>query len=137
MKANSRLSLALHALGHLARDMDRSRTSEEIARHNDTNPVVVRRVLGHLRKAGIVESRKGAGGGWRLVRAPEAVTLADVYAALGESLLNGDADDRAKTRCGIEAELQSRVDAALEDAERRLLERLSASTLAQLAQPDH
>lgn len=65
MKRNSRLSLALHTLGHMARDPEAMGTSSEIATHAGTNPVVVRRVLGRLRKAGLLISEKGHAGGWR------------------------------------------------------------------------
>ena len=82
MKRNSRLSLALHTLGHMAGDPARSRTSADIADHAGTNPVVVRRVLGKLREAGLLASEKGHAGGWRLARSPQEITLADVYLAL-------------------------------------------------------
>ncbi len=39
-------------------------------------------ILMQLRHAGLVESRRGADGGYRLARAPEAVTLADVIRAI-------------------------------------------------------
>ncbi|MEM7524351.1 MAG: Rrf2 family transcriptional regulator, partial [Pseudomonadota bacterium] len=37
MKRNSRLSLALHTLSHMAGDPDRMRTSADIAAHSGTN----------------------------------------------------------------------------------------------------
>jgi len=84
LKRNGRLALALHTLSHMARDPDSVRTSSDIADHAGTNPVVVRRVLGRLRQAGLLISEKGHAGGWRLARAPEAISLADVYIALDE-----------------------------------------------------
>lgn len=132
MKTNSRLALALHALGHLAAMPEQSRTSAEIARHNRTNPVVVRRVLGTLRDAGIVVSRKGHAGGWQLARAANAITLADVYSALGETFI-APAHSTVQHSCGIEAALHNRVGAALHDAEARLMERLAQDTVQDLA----
>ena len=58
MKRNSRLSLALHTLSHMAGDPNRVRTSADIAEHAGTNPVVVRRVLGRLREEGLLISVK-------------------------------------------------------------------------------
>ena len=52
MKRDSRLSLVLHALLHMAQ-RDDSMTSEQLAACLNTNPVVVRRTLGLLRQAGI------------------------------------------------------------------------------------
>ena len=74
MKRNSRLSLALHTLGHMAGDPDKMRTSSDIADHAGTNPVVVRRVLGKLRQAGLLTSEKGhaGAGNWqnRQIKSP-------------------------------------------------------------------
>jgi len=44
-------------------DADEAQTSAKIAEHAGTNPVVVRRVLGKLREAGLVTSEQGQYGG--------------------------------------------------------------------------
>ena len=88
MKKNSRLSLALHTLAHMAGEPEQMRTSADIADHAGTNPVVVRRVLGKLRDAQLLTSEKGHAGGWRLARSPHQITLADVYIALDLSLIH-------------------------------------------------
>lgn len=129
MKRNSRLSLALHALGHMAAEPERPRTSAEIARHNGTNPVVVRRVLGPLREAGLLASEKGHAGGWRLARPPERITLADVYLALGERLVGPDAA-AGKLDCAVEHVLHDRVTGVLDEVEHLLVERLAATSIA-------
>ncbi|NIR51108.1 Rrf2 family transcriptional regulator, partial [candidate division KSB1 bacterium] len=61
-------------------------TSDRIAWSVNTNPVVVRRVLGQLRKAGLVSSLPGASGGSKLKQEPEEITLADVF----DAVRNGD-----------------------------------------------
>ena len=47
-----------------------------------SSPVYLRRVLGALRRAGLVESRPGVHGGWLLARAPERITLGDAWRAV-------------------------------------------------------
>lgn len=131
MKRNSRLSLALHTLGHMAGDPDRTRTSADIAEHAGTNPVVVRRVLGKLREAGLLTSEKGHAGGWRLARAPDQITLADVYLALDESLVSS-ARDETPSACSVEHVLQRKVALVLEEVERSLVERLAVTTIAEV-----
>ena len=133
MKRNSRLSLALHSLAHMAGDPERTRTSAEIAAHAGTNPVVVRRVLGHLRAAGLLVAEKGHSGGWRLARAPEAITLADVYRALDERL--APAAEDAAPRCAVEHALERRMARVMEEAEAGLIRRLSAMTIAEAREP--
>jgi Rrf2 family protein len=129
LKRNSRLSLALHTLGHMAAEPDELQTSADIAAHAGTNPVVVRRVLGQLRQAGLLTSEKGHSGGWKLARAPEKITLADIYLALNERLVAPDSGDN-KHLCSVEHALHNKVSAVMRDIERNLVERLAVTTIA-------
>lgn len=133
MKRNGRLSLALHTLSHMAGDPGRVRTSADIAAHAGTNPVVVRRVLGKLREAGLLTSEKGHSGGWRLAREPSAITLADVYLALDERLV-AVTEDEAAPSCSVERNLQKRVTDVLVEVERTLVERLGATSITEVRQ---
>lgn len=131
MKRNSRLSLALHTLSHMAQDTDRTQTSSEIAGHAGTNPVVVRRVLGKLRKAGLLTSERGHSGGWRLARPSHEITFADVYLALEESLVASRSDTEQHS-CQVERRLEGRVIEILNEVEATLIDRLSGTTIAEI-----
>lgn len=131
MKRNSRLSLALHTLSHMAGDPARLRTSADIAQHAGTNPVVVRRVLGRLREAGLLISEKGHAGGWRLARDPQLISLADVYLALEERLIATETDDHAH-HCSVELALHKRVMGVMSEIEHSLVQRLSETSIAEV-----
>lgn len=129
MKRNSRLSLALHTVSHMASEPERTRTSAEIAGHAGTNPVVVRRVLGKLREAGLLTSEKGHAGGWRLARPPEDISLADVYLALEERLVASDLATDAPA-CSLEHALHARVGVVLDEIEQSLVEKLAETSIS-------
>jgi Rrf2 family protein len=134
MPRDSRFSVALHVLTHLAESRE-PRTSEDLAACVGTNAVVVRRTLAGLREAGLVASARGAGGGWALARDAAHVTLRDVYAALGQRLLHGVdvAGSKGRGGCRIQRAVAGTLDEFLHDAEALLAERLGGITLASLA----
>src|SRR4051794_21271328 len=85
MSGNSRYTVALHVLTWMALAARRGRqlvTSDQIANSVNTNPVVIRRVLGLLRDAGLVTAQRGAGAGWRLAVLPAELRLDRVYDAV-------------------------------------------------------
>ncbi|MBW5445975.1 transcriptional regulator [Cohnella sp. CFH 77786] len=84
---NSEFVIAVHSLVLLAHRPEGMATSEEIAENVCTNPVRVRKVMGCLRKHGFIGTREGSGGGYRLSRDPDEVTLADVYRSLAAGSL--------------------------------------------------
>ena len=132
MKRNSRLSVALHVLLHMAQRPDAAMTSEEMAACAGTNPVVIRRAFAGLREAGIVSSSKGHGGGWRLARPLSDVTLEQVQRALGERVVGVAAADESPG-CVVEQAVHHALDDAVAEATRVLDRRLAAITLADLA----
>jgi len=132
MKSSERLSAALHVLVHMAERPDAALTSAEMAAFVGTNPVVIRRGFAGLRDAGIVTSVKGHGGGWRLARPAEAITLAEIQHALGERVVSLTAFDVPPT-CLILRAVTAALDEAMQEAERALDRRLATLTLADLA----
>jgi Rrf2 family protein len=79
---SSKLSVGIHILTIFALKSGEALTSEFIACSVNTNAVVIRRLLGLLRAAGIVDSKSGVGGGWSLLVDPEQITLLDILRAV-------------------------------------------------------
>ncbi|MBV8037020.1 Rrf2 family transcriptional regulator [Roseateles sp.] len=136
MKRDGRLSGVLHLLLHMA-ETGAPATSETLARAMNTNPVVVRRLMAGLRRAGFVASAKGHGGGWVLGCPLSAMTLGDVHAALGAPpfLAAGLRDERSS--CLVEQAVNSALGAAYAEAEALLVARLHGVKLSVLAEDFH
>jgi Rrf2 family protein len=82
MAANARLAVAVHTLGMLAFADECPVTSDRIAESVQTNAVSIRRIFQALGRAGLVVGQMGPNGGARLGRAPEDITLADIWRAV-------------------------------------------------------
>jgi Rrf2 family protein len=61
---------------------DRLLSIAEIARSEGLPLAYLEQLVGELRRASLVEGTRGVRGGYRLARAPEAITVGDVYRVL-------------------------------------------------------
>jgi Rrf2 family protein len=132
MSANSRLTIAAHALawiGLYQRQGHEVATSEQIATSANTNPVVIRRLLGELRRAGLVESRRGLGAGWSLARELESTTLLDVYEAVEPGPLFALHRSTPDQGCVVGHGIQPVMQRVYEDIEETLKRELARVTL--------
>lgn len=132
MKRDSRLSTVLHGILHLA-EHSGPMTSEQLGRCMGTNPVVVRRIMGHLRDAGLVASARGPAGGWRIAADLQAVTLRQLHDALGEPAVFAIGNRHEAPDCLVEQAVNAALDGAFAEAEAVLLRAFSYITLADLA----
>lgn len=108
-------------------------TSETLALCLGTNPVVVRRTMGYLRKAGIVTSDRGHAGGWRIRADLRTVTLRQLHEALGEPAMFAIGNRNETPECLVEQSVNAALEGTLAEAEALLLKRFSEITLADLA----
>ncbi|PSJ30552.1 transcriptional regulator [Streptosporangium nondiastaticum] len=134
MGASSRMTVATHTLTWMAlvcpKRTDGIVTSDQIADSVNTNPVVIRRTLGSLRDAGLVESRRGQGAGWLLTRAPESITLRDVYLAVEHEPLLALHPATPNQKCPIGIGIPPVLREAYDRAEESMKRELAAVTIA-------
>ncbi len=130
MAANTRFAVAIHAMGMVAFGDEMNVTSDNIAKSVHTNPVVVRRLLAQLTRQGLVTVKLGAGGGARLTRPPDQITLADIYRALEEGPLFQVPLLGETHECSVGRNVGPVLTRVLLDAEKGLLAELQAVTLA-------
>ena len=58
----------------------------EISKRQDISLPYLEQLFVRLRRAGLVESVRGPGGGYRLARAPETIRVADILGAVDETV---------------------------------------------------
>jgi len=131
MRRDSRLSDVLHVLLHMA-DQSGPMTSESLATMLNSNPVVVRRILGGLRDRGLVQASKGRSGGWIVTCDLSQVTLLDIHEAVGSPELFAIGSRNQASTCLIEKAVNSALSRSIQEAQALLLERFAGITLAQL-----
>src|SRR4029078_10711193 len=81
MKLSVRGEYALRALLVLARDYqddDSVVRIQEISKRQNIPKRFLEQILNDLKSAGVVESKRGVAGGYRLRRPPQRITLADI-----------------------------------------------------------
>ena len=132
MRKDSKLSRMLHVLFHMARE-NKPFTSDQIAEMLETNPVVVRRTMSGLKKHGFVDSEKGPGGGWSLIKPLHDISLYDIYLAVGEPSIFAIGNEHSAPDCLVELVVNRALDHAFFEAQEVLIKNLKATQLDQLA----
>jgi Rrf2 family protein len=122
----------LRAMTELARYFERGPLSlAEVSRSQGISLDYLEQIAADLRRAGLLESRRGAQGGYHLARPPHSITAGDVIRALEGSILPVEciADSRC-TPCAREGSCTAR--GVWETVRDRLVETLDGITLADL-----
>jgi Rrf2 family protein len=78
MRLQKNTSLALYSVLEFARDPERHISAAEIADKHGVSPHHLAKVLAELARSGIVESVRGAGGGYRFTGNARRLTLMDI-----------------------------------------------------------
>jgi Rrf2 family protein len=124
--------MAAHALAVLAQSRD-GYPSAFVASSVNTHAVFLRRILGDLVAAGLVEAREGRTGGYRLARPPGRITLADVYRAVEPDGPLAPSPAEPNERCPIGAGMRKAFARTAGAAEGGLLAALEHETVADLS----
>lgn len=134
MKLTTKGRYAVTAMLDLALRYDKgSVTLSDIARRQGISLSYLEQLFAKLRRAGLVESVRGPGGGYNLARPPAEISVAQIILAINENI---DA-----TRCGGERNCQDDEPCLThqlwEDLSTRIHEFLSGITLGDLVERPH
>ena len=134
MQISSRFTIGLHIL--TAIDMfqkDYKVTSDFLAGSIRTNPVVVRKILGQLKKAGLIHSSQGVAG-ISMAKPLEEISFYDVYSAI-EPVEDGDLfrfHDDPNPDCPVGRNIHELLDGKLREIQSAMEEKMRGYTLADL-----
>ncbi|WP_102262519.1 RrF2 family transcriptional regulator [Mesobacillus jeotgali] len=128
---NSDFTLAIHSLTLLALQPDRMSTSEAISESAGVHPVRIRKVLGLLKKHGIIKSKEGTGGGFIFALDLNEVNLWDIYKLTSEGALQPKCPD-SNEKCVVGANMHKVLFAIFLGAEEHLGEYLKDYSIKEI-----
>lgn len=135
MQISSRFTIASHILVLLALEGEKEKqTSTSIAGSVGVNPVIIRNILAQLKEAGLVQVARGVGGA-RLTKAPDQMTLLQVYQAVelfGEKGQLFSFHEQPNPNCQVGRNIHPLLDHRLESAQSALERELGRTTIADL-----
>jgi Rrf2 family protein len=132
MAKNCRFAIAVHVAILLALSGTKPATSEWIAGSVNTNPVVVRRILSALSKAGLVRSSRGINGGSVLALPPKSITLLAINRAVDEAEAPSLHHTPPNQKCPVGRNILPVLTTLLERASAASDAILAATTLAEV-----
>lgn len=131
---NCRFTVSIHVLCLLAAKQKQPLTSEYIAGSVNTNPVVIRRLLAVLRRAGLVRSQPGVSGGWVLVADPKAINLGRVYQIVNPGTVFSLHARTPNPRCPVGGNIQRGLSTHYLKAQAAMEAELARSSIADVLQ---
>ena len=126
--------MAVHVLAVLAYKEGDPVTSSKLAGSVNTNPVIIRRLLLTLKRARLIDTRKGAGAGSRLTRSPQRINLAEIYRAVESNEGFSSPSKKPNAGCPVGNCIRKTLEKVFTSAENALERDLEKTTLADVVQ---
>jgi Rrf2 family protein len=126
--------MAVHVLAVLAYHEGDPVTSTLLAESVNTNPVIVRRLLLSLKRARLIETRKGVGAGSRLSCSPKRIDLAQIYRAVEGHESFSSPSRKPNTGCPVGNCIRKTLATIFASAESALEQDLQKTTLADVVE---
>lgn len=136
MQISSRFTLAVHIFACIDVFKDDYKvTSDFLAGSTNVNPVIVRKILGQLKAAGLVEVARGSGGA-SVPKPLNEISLLDIYNAV-ECIENGELfhfHENPNTDCPVGKNIHLILDDKLMQVQKAMEDKLAAITLEDIMQ---
>ncbi len=136
MQISSRFTLAIHIFACIDTFGNEYKvTSDFLSRSTNVNPVIIRKILGQLKGAGLIEVARGTGG-TTVAKPLKEITFLDVYHAV-ECIENGNLfhfHDNPNTNCPVGRNIHHVLDDKLLRVQSSMEKELASITLEDLKQ---
>ena len=91
MKLSSKSRYGLNAVYHLAREGSNEYISlTELSKRTNVTQPYLEKIMGILKKKGLIETNRGVQGGYKLINHPQEVTIGQIIRALENDLVFSD-----------------------------------------------
>jgi Rrf2 family protein len=130
MSISSRFAVGIHILTLIDFNKEGVTSSEFIASSVNTNPAVIRKLMGMLKKAGLIEVHPGIAGA-KLAKELSEITLFDIYKAVNvvqeKELFS--VHDNPNPACPVGKNIQNTIEPIFETAQLAMEKVLGSVTL--------
>jgi len=127
MQISSRFTLAIHIFACVDTFKDDYKvTSDFIAGSTNVNPVIIRKILGQLKAAGLIEVARGTGG-TTIAKPLLEITFLDIYRAVENQLFHFH--ENPNTACPVGRNIHHVLDEKLERVQKAMERELQSITL--------
>lgn len=131
MQISSRFTLAVHIFACIEAFGDENKvTSDFLAASANVNPVIIRKILGQLKGAGLINVARGTGG-TTLAKPLGEITFLDIYRAV-ECVDNGDLfhfHENPNPECPVGGNIHNILDDKLQQVQSAMERELASITL--------
>jgi Rrf2 family protein len=133
MQISSRFTIAVHILAYTVYfGKEESVTSDTLSKSIQVNPVIIRRIMSQLKKAGLIDTDRGHGGTTRLTRDPSDISFYDVYKAV--DLLQDDSlfhfHENPNPSCPVGRNIHHALDSKLDGIQKAMEDQMKQDTIA-------
>ncbi len=137
MKLSVRGEYALRAMQVLARDFQEDDSVvriQEISEKQNIPKRFLEQILNDLKSAGVVQSKRGVAGGYRLKRNPDQITLAEIIRHIEGPLAPVSCvSEKYYEKCSCPDESRCAIRAVMKELRDSIVQVMEATTLADLA----
>jgi Rrf2 family protein len=138
MKLSVRGEYALRAMQVLARDYQEDDSVVRIQEISDKQNIPKRfleQILNDLKSAGIVQSKRGVAGGYRLKRSPDQITLAEIIRHIEGPLAPVSCvSEKYYEKCSCPDESRCAIRSVMKELRDSIVQVMEATTLGHLAE---